>query len=365
MWSVLRAAGVVMVAGTVGAGAEAQEPPARTLEASKSFTAEPFSRVRGVEELPDGRVLVADQTEEALYRIDFETGERVKLGRNGEGPGEYQAPTSLHPFRGDSVLMVDIGNGRFAVVGPGGEIGRTEPLFGEGVSIPEWTDRHGNRYWDRVSGVRIARRRDPAASNQAPVVRLDYATGRIDTLAHLTLAGPPDAITFPAWDAWSVGPDGHMAIVRNQDDYRVDWVAPGGSVRRGPPVEGFRRLRVTDDDVEALRERPGGGGGGGFVAGGGEARRPPPPDVPDRFPPARPRGVWATYDGRLLVERHQHLDETRPLFDVFDRPGRRVARWRLPEGRVGVGVGPSGLYAIHIDEVGFHWLELYPLPRGG
>ena len=91
-------------------------------------------------------------------------------------------------------------------------------------------------------------------------------------------------------------------------------------------------------------------------------RRPPPVEIPDRFPPAKQEGEWVTYDGRAVVERHQHLTEGRPLLDVFDAQGRRVASFRLPEGRSVVGTGPSGLYAVREDELGFLWLELYALP---
>ncbi|NIR45948.1 MAG: hypothetical protein GWN99_16035 [Gemmatimonadetes bacterium] len=342
-------------------GLAGQEAAEITLTPSRLFTAEPFSRVRGVEELPDGRVLLVDQREEALYRIDFEAGTREMLGHRGRGPGEYKNPTGLHPFRGDSALMVDIVNGRFVVVSPEGELARTEPLFGPGVSLPEGADRYGNRYWDRVTGVRLAKREDPSA-DQAPIVRYEYASGQIDTLAFLTIPGPPNPNAFPAWDDWAVGPDGRVAIVRNQDEYRLDWVERDGTVRRGPPVEDFRPLRVSDDDERALRESRGGGYGGVARQGDEPVRRPPPIDVPDHFPPGKLRRLWVTYDRLAIVERHQHLSEERPLFDVFDADGSRTGSFRLPAGRELVGTGPSGLYAVREDELGFLWLELYEFP---
>jgi hypothetical protein len=84
-------------------------------------------------------------------------------------------------------------------------------------------------------------------------------------------------------------------------------------------------------------------------------------EIPDRFPAAKQRGAWVSVDGRLFVERHQHLDELRPLFDVFDARGRLAARYRLPEGRSVIGFGARGLYAVRVDDVGLMWIERYDI----
>ena len=67
--------------------AAAQKVPVVDLQPTRQF-AQPFSRIRGVRELSDGSVLIADQIEVAVYRIRFETGERVRIGREGAGPQE-------------------------------------------------------------------------------------------------------------------------------------------------------------------------------------------------------------------------------------------------------------------------------------
>lgn len=347
---------------TVGPAA-GQDRGVPTLTPDRVFSAEGFSRVRGVQELPDGRLLVSDQTEEALYRVDFNSQERTRLGGRGEGPGEYQAPTGLYPFRGDSLLMVDIQNGRFAIVSPDGVIGRTEPLFGRGISLPEGADRMGNRYWDRVTAVRMQKRTQPSA-DQAPIVRYDPERETLDTLAYLTIPGPANPNAFPAWDDWAVGPDGRVAIVRNQDEYRLDWVGPDGILLEGRPVEAYRPIRVTNDDERAFEEGRSGLGRGTARMGSDPTPRPPPIDIPRDFPPAKLGRIWVTWDGRAIVERHQHLDEEQPLFDLFDAHGRRVGSFRLPGAREIVGTGPSGVFAVREDELGLLWLEQYSLPSG-
>jgi hypothetical protein len=306
----------------------------------------------------DGKVLVADQTESAVYLVDLAAGTRTKVGNEGAGPQEYRQPTGLHPFRGDSALLMDLPNSRIAVLDASGRIARTEPLFRPGMSIPTGADSRGNLYWDHISGVRLAKREDPSA-DQAPVARLSQATNKIDTLAYLTIPGGVNPSAFPDWDVWAVSLDGRIAIARNQLEYRLDWIETDGRRTSGPAIP-FEPIRVTDRDKETLRARPGGGRAAGVAMGRGQqASQPPLLDVPEYFPAVKQRGVWIAPDGRAFVERQLSLNDARPQLDVFDAMGRRIAVVRLPEGRRIIGMGRSGLYAVRIDGDDLLWLERY------
>jgi hypothetical protein len=340
-----------------------QQPAEIVLTAVARLETEGFTRIRGVRELPDGRVLVADQTENALYLVDFRTGARTKLGGNGPGPEEYDGPTGLYPFRGDSSVLTDSRNQRLSILDGAGRIIYSEPMFRPNMSIPSQVDARGNMYWDLVTTVRLAKRTDPSA-DQAGIGRFERTTGAIDTVGYLTIPGPINPNAFPAWDEWAVALDGRVVIARNQDEYRIDWVLPDGQTIRGTPVRS-EPLRVTDDDRERFRAGPGGGRASGVSMGGRASRPPSLLDIPDRFPPVKQRGVWVAYDGRAFIERHQHLSETRPLLDVFDASGQLVARYRLPENRRVVGFGQRGLYAVRVDESDLLWLELYGLTAPG
>jgi hypothetical protein len=120
------------------------------------------------------------------------------------------------------------------------------------------------------------------------------------------------------------------------------------------------RIGVSGEDRRIWAEQhPGGAAGGGVSFGDRPARRPPPGELPDRFPFANSRDVWVDREGRGWVGRYEHQSEKRPLYDVFDETGRRVARVRLPEGRQVVGFGRGVLYAVRVDEVDLQWLERY------
>ena len=57
-------------------------------DADASFP-EPFSSITGLRELSDGRVVIADRLEVAVAIIDFDSGDLISVGRQGQGPGEY------------------------------------------------------------------------------------------------------------------------------------------------------------------------------------------------------------------------------------------------------------------------------------
>ncbi|HBE00703.1 MAG TPA: hypothetical protein DC060_21240, partial [Gemmatimonadetes bacterium] len=87
-----------------------------TLGAPTAVFPEDFGTIGSVRELPDGRVLVADPLSNALYALDMDAGTRVVIGREGEGPEEYQQPDGVWALPGGSTLLVDLGNGRLTTL---------------------------------------------------------------------------------------------------------------------------------------------------------------------------------------------------------------------------------------------------------
>lgn len=44
----------------------------------------------------------------------------------------------------------------------------------------------------------------------------EASPARADTIAHLTVAGPPNPQVWYPWDAWAAGADGRVLVVRNR-----------------------------------------------------------------------------------------------------------------------------------------------------
>jgi hypothetical protein len=311
-----------------------------------------FTRIRGLRELSDGRILLADQGERAVYLLDFTTGERVKVGREGSGPHEYKTPVGLAALRGDSSVLVDVLNSRFAILGPDGEIVETfsNRQFGYRMGGVRGDD-HGHVYFNnRVIG---------SDGDRRMVMRWRRPEEVLDTLAFLEPAdrfmsgGRSWPVPWTQDDAWSVGGDGRVAVVR-RDPYRIEWIEHDGTVRRLPPVD-YEPIPVGRADRDAWNEHP----GIAMVGIGGPPKPPDDWDFPDNFPPFAYGGATITPEGTLWVERQQHVDETRPLFDVFDGEGRLVRRVRFPEGRDIVGFGRGVVYATREDADELLWLERY------
>lgn len=74
-----------------------QQPPVREvrLGAPAAALTHEFTQLRGVRELPDGRLLVSDRLEPALYVVDLKTGRATRIGREGSGPERWSATNYL------------------------------------------------------------------------------------------------------------------------------------------------------------------------------------------------------------------------------------------------------------------------------
>jgi hypothetical protein len=245
---------------------------------------------------------------------------------------------------GGSVLLVDLGNARLAVLGPDGSFGETMPITqGEPATgslqilLPRGTDSEGRLYFRPMGG---GMRQLP---DSAAIARYDRASGAIDTVALVKLpemkrttqggVNNQSVMIMPVplspEDAWAVAWDGRVAVARSLD-YHLEWIHPDGSVVRGTPVE-YEPVRIRNADKEEWAENLGGGININVMAsGGGERRiamsrgggsRDEGPDLdslawPDHKPAFVSNGVWVTPQGDVWVQRHVSAGE--PVwFDVW------------------------------------------------
>ncbi len=379
-----------------GRGARAQG--VRGIELSDPARAFPesYSYIQSIRELPDGLVMWADPLGQALVVADLDAERADTLGRVGQGPEEYRQPDAVWALPGDSTLLVDLGNGRLTAIAADGTFGDTWPI-GQGqpgpgmvIALPRAVDGQGRLY--------IQGRFGPGPGGQlpdsAPVLRFDRGTASVDTVAMVKLeertmersGGPGNEqvsiglVPLSPADAWGVAPDGRMAIARSAD-YHLEWIAPDGSQVAGSPVDVAGVSIGQAEREEWDRERSLSGGGlsigismnngvaqmsfsrGGNMRLGGEDEDSGLDRYawPDRKPPFYNATVLVDDVGRAWVRRHVAAGK-QPTFDVFDGSAERVATVVLPMGRRIVGFGPSGLYAVRVDEFDLNYLERYEMP---
>ncbi len=347
---------------------------------------EGLSSVAGLRELSDGRVIVSDRLGQAVIIIDFDATTADTIGRTGGGPGEYRVPGRLFPWRGDSTIMIDLGNTRFTMIGPDGGLGSSTPLMTQDGDMmrfvmPAGTDRHGNIYFQaRSLGLQEPGTTGPPDS--ALIARWNLDSDAIDTVVAVKTAatrmrtgGGNVAVTsipFSPQDDWAAAWDGRVAVARAAD-FHVEWYGLDGAVVRGPRIA-YDPVKVTQADKDAwLEARANPQAGAVFIAidGGGGARATTPsrparfegaqiddddwPEVKPAFPAG---GVTVTPEGSVWVRRHVKIGSP-PEYDVFDGQGRPIHTIALSEGEQVVGFGSGVVFVARSDEFDLQWLERY------
>jgi hypothetical protein len=364
-----------------------QQPAApRKLGAPTATLEQEFTTIDGVFELKDGRVVVLDSRENFIHLIDLKGGASTKIGREGDGPGEYRRPVEIWPSSGDSALIRDFG--RFAqlmVITPRGEVGGAVSMTDSALSKrsfnPTFVDRAGRIYaleytpdggtwdsarvvrWDRNRGVRDTVTRYKATltptekPNEADVVR--DRDGRI--MGYRPAAVPK---LFQSYNDWAVAPDGRVAIVRAAP-YQVLLVGTNGTRTTGPAVQ-FAPVSIGQaekDEYMAEQKRPGlsMSSRNGVITTQYVTPRPMG-DVqwPEVYPPFVYRSTRFASDGTLWVKRHTRAGAP-VLYDVFDQAAKLAYQLELPAKRKVVGFGNGVVYLARVDDDDLHYLERYAL----
>ena len=122
-----------------------QEVPVTNLSQPDTECERGFTKLVGVKELTDGRVILVDEIERLILLLDAQLAEGKPIGREGAGPGEYVVPSSLFPLGGDSSAVLDTPNRRLLVLTPEGEPGGVVNLVG-GVGTLSASDDQGRFY---------------------------------------------------------------------------------------------------------------------------------------------------------------------------------------------------------------------------
>ncbi len=223
--------------------------------------------------------------------------------------------------------------------------------------------------------------------DSAPVVRADFDTRRVDTVAMMriplqkqTLRQIPNGYSLmqvmnplPVTDEWAYFADGTVAVVSVQD-YHIDWVDPDGS-RRSTPKMPFDWRRLTDDDKKRMMDsvqhmldsaydatlarymasNPSQGRGGQQpMFQKGEVVKPA--ELPDYYPPVRASSqMRVDLDGNLWILPTTSLQaQGGSLMDVVNRQGEIIERVQLPEGRNLHGFGAGGIIYMSVP-VQYGW----------
>jgi hypothetical protein len=295
-------------------------------------------------------------------------------------------------YTGDSTLALDQPSRTIIVLDPKGKTVRTMALPRQqdfpgltGFIRTPWIDPRGRLvYQGTVQRPPLKPGQSPLLAgipflpDSAPIVRGNFETRTIDTIAKIKIAQPgsldvkqdnPNIIVRATLDPtstsdeWAMLPDGTIAIVR-EHDYHVDWIAPDGT-RSSTPKMPFDWRRVTDEQKQATLDslRP--------SIDSLRVQNPPQtvttPDgqakfsiefqaivkdkMPDYKAPIGPGSVRADLDGNLwIVPRTSAAARGGLLYDVVNRKGEISERVQFPKGAALVGFGPGGIVYLNTVE---------------
>jgi hypothetical protein len=372
-----------------GQSAHAQSVPVRKLGAPIATYDHEFTGIDGVRELSSGRLIAIDGRDKAIHFIEADLQAGRKIGRDGDGPGEFRLPMKIFGIGGDTSLVEDFARGaRYLVITGDGKFG---PLIATKDSAYDimratkaWaTDARGGFYyalmgasmfdsmtimrWDRRQRRDSLGRYDPETKSPLYKERPEVRTGPGGMMSFR-----PKVIPFTTADQWAVSADGRIAIVTVQP-YRVRIRNTNGTVVTGP-VRSYQPVAVTAaEKAEHLKEiaKPTAGIWYGRNGATSEAsyRKPldwmiaemTPKEWPESYPAFPRQALLFASDGTLWVRRYVRSGAP-SVYDVFDQAGRIAYQIELPPRTSLVGFGAGVVYLSRTDDDDLQYLERYKLP---
>lgn len=138
---------VTALAVAIGACADrppdsAEDVPELALVALARFDGEaipgqpPFGRIADLEIGGDGSVFVLDALSRTVRVFDGQGTELRTFGERGQGPGELAEPAALFWGPDGNLWVADLGNGRFTVFEPDGDLVDTYTYLGPPLAVP-------------------------------------------------------------------------------------------------------------------------------------------------------------------------------------------------------------------------------------
>jgi hypothetical protein len=405
---------MLMMGLCVASTAVAQKPPAiRQIGRLEHVTTDSLASVGAALAMPDGRVLVNDRVARRALLFDSTLAHPTVIADTTAATGNVYGSriANLIWFRGDSALLIDQTSLSMSVIDPRGKIARVMAIprakDAQTIAINSGVDASGHLvYFDvlgSLPGIVMLGRGDAvyrggkptelarfnAHTDSAWLIRVDLSTRTVDSIAALhipkldremktddnggltSIVTTPDPL--PVADAWTIGHDGTIAIVRGRD-YHIDWLNRDGKWSSSPRLP-FDWQKLDDARKQALIDstvthwqgqydnvmRGGRGGGRAPNLAPLVAARPSLESLPTYMPPIAnlPGGgshVFADAEGNVWI-RTTVIADGRPVYDIVNRRGELFDRVQLPAFRTIAGFGPGVIYMAVKDNAGAVHLE--------
>jgi hypothetical protein len=407
--------GPVLLLSVAGA-AGAQSPiPLRTIGPILATSTENVGQAVTVRATSDGHVIVGAGARQRVYAFDSTLKTFTLVADSGSGTGVLPIRTTgVIPYLADSTLLPDFGAQALLVLDATGKQVRSmappraqdlvflgvpaafgRPGFDPKGRLVYRTQLPPNIRPTPTPGGSQEVKMTPVNADSAPIVRGDFDTRRIDTLAWMKTpsqgrmameikenpAGGAPNVTmhmqinpFNMADEWSLLSDGTVAIVRVHD-YHIDWIDPDGTKRTSPkmPID-WRRYTDAErtqrvDSVRGLADAQIKRTIAAQTAGGGpqikvDVSIVPDSEFPQFWPPIQPGSVLADREAHVWILPTTSTNVANGLtYDVVNRSGEIIERVQLPKDHVLVGFGPHDVVYLTKADGKVTYLERALLTR--
>lgn len=359
------------------APAGAQQIPVRHVGAAEAVAATKIDAQSLVRPLSDGRVIVTRRRSVGILSADLKTFTSIADSSTIARSPSYYAELPIIAGRGDTTYVVDEAARGLILVDPSGTAGKmiAVPKAGDMGTIAfvnvgtfrTFMDPSGRLFY------RSARVTNAGMADTFPIIRADFDSRAVDTIASIRIANPRQYVTEKKndetisrtimsavlmVDAWTLLPDGTVAIVRSSD-YHVDWIRPDGS-RSSSPKMPFDWRRITDEEktqiqdslvkvVATMNTRD--------SAAASRSRSAPSiirvteaapiSSIPDYFPPIREGAVRSDPEGNLwILPLTSSQAQGGLLYDVVNRNGELFQRVQMPPGCALAGFGKEKIVFV-------------------
>jgi hypothetical protein len=340
--------------------------------------------------LQDGRVLILDRVESAVYAVTPDLQERKVFAREGSGPGEVRAAERLLRHPDGRVYITDIANTRIvAFSSDGAPI--ADPLWTGAVTCPAGRPISAtmvtavdakNRFFSIAPPIRTLADGSREIVNQSAV--LAWGTRcRADTVAYVpavipaepTLVGnavvsrsrePHRPIPFEARPQWTLTSDGRVAVV-TPEPYEVQVYKDGARVSSTSvphaPVAVSEAHKARWRTEAAAPQRAIMLSRDGSVNVTRRARAVTEPDRwPSTLPPFLASALLTGPDGSVWIRRTTAVG-ARAQYDVIGGDGEPALRVSFPANVRVVALSATGIFAVEKDEDDLEYLVRYPWER--
>jgi hypothetical protein len=334
----------------------------------------PLYKVTGAARLSDGRIVVASAGTNEIRIYSPEGKLLSRVGRAGEGPGEFQSLFWVGTLPGDSIATWDVGLSRLSVFSPTGEFVRSTSPAGSLGILPRAVGVLDGGRVVLVTGSGAGSLDMSGKSVQrdsitilvlGPAGEVSDTIGRFPGTEKVALGSPQEGLLvrpLPFGKSTVTAVQGDLVFVGTGDRYEVSGHEPGVGLLaiiradRNP-------MPVSEADIEGYqRELVTLGGEGDAKANRQQERLLATAPYPKTMPALT--GILSDVEGSLWVQEPQKPgDDAGSLWTVFSPDGEARGTVRLPDGLDVEQIGRDWVLGIRLDEDDVEHLLLYQLKK--